>query len=481
MKNDLIVSIDAGTTGITVVVYDRELCVQRRVYREIACFYPREGWVEQDANEIWETTRQLVRECVGSDGDRVAAVGITNQRETVVAFDGETCEPLARAIVWQCRRTTERCEALKASGVEERVRSKTGLLLDPYFSGTKMRWLLDNDGAVGQAGESLRMGTVDAWLVHQLTGGAVFATDHTNASRTLLYDLDEGAWSDELLEIFGVERGVLPEVRRSVGSFGETTVEAVGFQAPILSVIGDQQAALFGQGCVSGGDVKCTYGTGAFLLMKTDGRPMLQGPGLLATAAVNADGGRGFAVEGAVFVAGAVVQWLRDELGLIEDAAETEPLARSVTDTAGVQLVPAFTGLGAPHWNPNARGIMTGLTRGATKAHIVRAALEGIAQQVEDLLEAFRHEGSIRQMAVDGGASANDFLLEFQSGLSNIEIHRGTDLESTVRGAARGALLGLGEGINQPTDSQQVFPPDMPSETRAALREAWGDAVRRTS
>ncbi len=478
MMKDLIVAVDAGTTGITVVVYNLELVVQRKCYREIACFYPQEGWVEQDAGEIWEVAAELMREAVGGEGERVAGVGITNQRETVVAFDGTTGEPLARAIVWQCRRTAERCGELRASGVEERVRAKTGLLLDAYFSGTKMRWLIEHEEAVGGAGDELRMGTVDAWMVWKLTGGAVFATDHTNASRTLLYDLDEKNWSDELLELFGVERGVLPEVRRSVGKFGETTEAAVGFQAPIMAVIGDQQSALFGQGCVRAGEVKCTYGTGAFLLMKTDERPQLKGPGLLATAAVNADGGAGFAVEGAVFVAGAVVQWLRDELGLIEDAAETEVLARSVGDTAGVQLVPAFVGLGAPHWEPGARGVMTGLTRGATKAHIVRAALEGIAQQTEDLLEAFREEGEVGSMAVDGGAAANDFLMQFQADLSGVEIRRGADVESTVRGAARGVLLGLGGEPGDAPSEDRVFAPDGDREVRRRLRSAWADAVR---
>ncbi|MFS8637052.1 MAG: glycerol kinase, partial [Gemmatimonadota bacterium] len=383
-----VLAIDQGTTGTTCLVIDERGRIVGRAYSEFTQHFPRAGWVEHDAEEIWTVTLRVAREAVAASGASPDAIGITNQRETVVVWDRETGEPVHRAIVWQDRRTTERCRELKEQGLEAWVRSKTGLVLDPYFSGTKLEWLLREVPGLRERAEAgeLAAGTIDSWLVWKLTGGRVHATDPTNASRTLLYNIDDLDWDDELLALFGVPRGLLPEVRPSSGDFGETDASIFGRPVPVLGIAGDQQAALFGQGCWEAGRAKNTYGTGAFLLLNTGDRRIESSRGLLTTVACDARGGAAYALEGSIFVAGAAVQWLRDGLGIIVQAPESEELARSLESNDGVYFVPAFVGLGAPHWDPDARGTIVGLTRGTGRAHLARAALEAMAYSTRDVL-----------------------------------------------------------------------------------------------
>ncbi|MAG58614.1 MAG: glycerol kinase [Planctomycetes bacterium] len=485
----LILGIDAGTTGVTVILYDPDLHPVKRAYSEFAQHYPHPGWVEHDADEIRDVTIRLVREVVREAAAKVAAVGITNQRETVVPLDVASGKPLGRAIVWQCRRTTERCAELKAAGHEGVVRKKTGLLLDPYFSGTKMRWLLDENPDVARAaGEGrLRFCTIDAFLVHALTGGRVVATDPTNASRTLVYDIDARTWDPELLGILGVEAASLPEVRPSAGDFGTTDPTVVGFEAPIAGVAGDQQSALFGQGCFDGGTAKNTYGTGCFLLVNAgDARPVAP-DGILTTVACGRSGEATYALEGSVFIAGAAIQWLRDELGLVGDVSESEALARSIDDTDGVYLVPAFTGLGAPWWDPDARGVLCGLTRGTGRAQVVRAALESIAYQTHDLFKLLREAcgHGIDELRVDGGATRNRWLMEFQAGILGTPVAPSSDLETTCRGAALLAAVGAGL-ISDPREARALeegrtrFDPGLDADVRRRLLLGWDAAIART-
>ncbi|RMH11455.1 MAG: glycerol kinase, partial [Gemmatimonadetes bacterium] len=441
-----VLAIDQGTTGTTCLVVRADGSVAGRAYSEFTQHFPRPGWVEHDAAEIWEVTRRVAGEALeAARGADVRAVGITNQRETVVLWDRATLEPVHRAIVWQDRRTAPLCRTLREAGHEERVRARTGLVLDPYFSGTKIRWILDERPelrARAEAGE-LAAGTIDAWLIARLTGGAVHATDPTNASRTLLYDLAEGAWSPELLDLLGVPAALLPEVRPSRGDFGVTAGEALGLEVPIAGVAGDQQAALFGQGCWEEGLAKNTYGTGAFLLMHTGGRFVPSAHGLLTTAACSLDGSPAFALEGSVFIAGAAVQWLRDGLGLLTDAAESEALAASLEGNDGVYFVPAFVGLGAPHWVPDARGAVFGLTRGTTRAHLVRAALEAMAYGTAEVIEAMEADAGspMTELRVDGGAALNDWLMAFQADVLDRPVRRPALVETTALGAA--GLAGL--------------------------------------
>ena len=379
-----VVAVDQGTTGSTVLVFDRLGRVVGRAYSEFTQHYPRPGWVEHDAEEIWRVTLRVLRQAcrrAGARGRDIQALGITNQRETTVLWSRRTGRPVHRAIVWQDRRTAAYCDELRARGVEPHVREKTGLVLDPYFSGTKLRWLLENvrRAAEQAAAGELCFGTIDSWLVWKLTGGAVHATDPTNASRTLLYDINRRAWDEELCALLGVPSTVLPAVHPSSGTFGTTTADILGAPVPIAGIAGDQQAALFGQGCVEPGMAKNTYGTGCFLLLNTGARAVPSEHGLVTTVACDAAGGPAYALEGSVFIAGAAIQWLRDGLGLVKRAAESERLAKSVDSTLGVYLVPAFVGLGAPHWDAGARGALVGLTRGVTGAHVVRAALEALA------------------------------------------------------------------------------------------------------
>ena len=425
-----------------------------RGYREFTQHYPQPGWVEHDAEEIVRVSTEAMREAVAAAGERPAGLGITNQRETVVLWDRRTLRPVAPAIVWQDRRTSARCRELKESGLEPLLRERTGLVADPYFSATKLEWLLRDPELRRRAARGeLAAGTVESWLVARLTDGRVHATDHTNASRTLLYHLEGREWDPELLQLFGVPREILPTVVPSAGVVGEMAPEYLGYGLPIAGLAGDQQSALFGQGCCEIGLAKNTYGTGAFLLVYRGGTVPRPGPGVLATAACGPDGGPAYALEGSVFVAGAAVQWLRDGLGLIARADETDALARSVPDTGGAHFVPAFVGLGTPHWEPEARGTITGLTRGTTRAHLVRAALEAIALSSRDLLEAMAGPEGVQVSAlrVDGGAAANDCLMQCQADVLGIPVERPDMIETTALGAAglAGLALGLWKGTGE--------------------------------
>lgn len=486
MSRGAVLAIDQGTTGSSALVFSAGGRVLGRAYSEFTQYFPRPGWVEHDPEEIWAVTLRVAREAMAAAGTAVRAMGVTNQRETVVVWDPETLEPLHRAIVWQDRRTSGLCRRLRESGAEEMVRRRTGLLLDPYFSGTKLRWLFERDSVLAsraEAGEA-RVGTIDSWLVTRLTGGEIHATDPTNASRTLLYDLDEGDWSGELLTLMGVPRRILPEIRPSSGDFGTARGELLGSEVPICGVAGDQQAALHGQGCWEAGTGKCTYGTGAFLLFNTGADRVDSRHGLLTTAACDAAGGPAFALEGSIFIAGAAIQWLRDGLGLLEGAAESEEMARDLTDNAGVYLVPAFAGLGAPWWQPDARGTITGLTRGTTGEHLVRAALEAMAYGTRDLLGSMQRDADLRAtvLKVDGGAARNDWLMEFLSGILGIEVSRPAMVETTALGAA--GLAGLHAGVwRSPEDfsaafaRDSTFRPGIGARERRRLISGWERAV----
>ena len=489
MSAGAVLAIDQGTTGSAALVVTADGEVAGKAYSEFTQYFPRPGWVEHDAEEIWRVTARVAREAIAAAGTEVAVVGVTNQRETVVPWDPETLEPLHRAIVWQDRRTSGLCRRLKEAGHEEMVRRRTGLLLDPYFSGTKLRWIFEADPALAARARSgeLAVGTIDAWLVARLTAGAVHATDPTNASRTLLFDLDEGDWNDELLGVMGVPRRVLPEIRPSSGDFGVTDGDALGIEVPVGGVAGDQQAALYGQGCWESGTGKCTYGTGAFLLFNTGSERVSSRHGLLTTVACDARGGPSYALEGSIFVAGAAIQWLRDGLGLLDDAARSEEMARSLDGNDGVYLVPAFAGLGAPHWRPDARGSITGLTRGTTGSHLVRAALEAMAYGTRDILGAMERDAGVRaaSLKVDGGATKNDWLMEFTAGVLGVPVSRPAMVETTALGAA--GLAGLHAGVwRTPEDfaaafaSGRTFAPALEAEEREALIAGWNRAVRGT-
>jgi glycerol kinase len=492
-----LLAIDQGTTGTTAVVMDPNGTILARVTHELPQHYPAAGWVEHDADELWDTVVSAVRDALDAaavPGRSVAALGLTNQRETTLLWDRSTGQPVRRAIVWQDRRTADLCATLRERGLEAEIRAATGLVLDPYFSATKASWMLTDDPSLRRRAEdgAIAFGTVDSYLVARLAGGpaapAPHVTDATNASRTLLLDLRRCEFSPRLCALFGIPPAMLPRVVPSAGVVAHT----VGFPClpdgvPIAGLAGDQHAALFGQACTEPGDAKCTYGTGAFVLVNTGSEPLPSASGLVTTVAWKIGDAVTYALEGSVFVAGAAVQWLRDGLGLIRSAAEVEPLARSVGDSDGVVFVPALAGLGAPHWDPTARGLLCGLTRRTTAAHLARAALEGIAFQVDDLLVAMaRDRGEpVRRLRVDGGAAANDLLLSFQSGLSGVTVERPRDLESTARGAALLAGLGVGlftspEDAARATGIERRFLPAMPEDERSAHRARWRDAVRRT-
>ena len=482
-----VLAIDQGTTGSTVMVFDTAGRVRGRGYSEFRQHYPRPGWVEHDPDEIWTVTRRVIaaalRQARLKPAD-IAAIGITNQRETTVLWDRRTGAPLHRAIVWQDRRTSPLCEALKADGAAPLITAKTGLVVDPYFSGTKLRWLFDHiRGARGRA-HHLAFGTIDTWLIWKLTGGQAHATDFTNASRTLLFNIHERCWDAELLRLLDVPEEVLPQVVPSAGVAGVTDRQVFGAEVPIAGIAGDQQAALFGQACFQPGMVKNTYGTGCFLLMYTGDRPVASERGLLTTMACAADGQPAYAIEGSVFIAGAAVQWLRDGLGLLKRAAESEALARSVESTLGVYLVPAFVGLGAPYWDANARGALVGLTRGATAAHVVRAALEALAYQTRDVVDTMVAESgcALGGLRVDGGAAANDFLMQFQADVLGTTVDRPKVVETTALGAALLAGLGVGlwtsqRDLERARQRDRVFRPRMKPERREALYQGWRRAV----
>jgi glycerol kinase len=488
-----ILALDQGTTGSTALVVDPDGRVLARGYAELPQYFPQPGWVEHDPEEIWSTVERAARAALGEarvSGADIAAVGITNQRETTIVWERATGRPIHRAIVWQCRRTAPLCDRLRADGVESLVRAKTGLILDAYFSGTKIRWLLDEvAGARGRAERGdLAFGTVDAWLIWKLTGGGVHATDATNASRTLCLDLRSGDWDDEMLQILKVPRRVLPAVSPSAGVLGETI--ELGWLprgVPIAGVAGDQQAALFGQACLTPGAAKNTYGTGCFMLLNTGAAPVASSHGLVTTIAWRIGGRTTYALEGSVFIAGAAIQWLRDGLGILKNAAESQTLAESVPDTGGVYFVPAFVGLGAPHWDMYARGTVVGLTRGTTRAHLARAALESIAFQSRDVLEAMAADAgiSIEGLRVDGGAAANDFLCQFQADLLNVAVLRPRVIETTALGAAY--LAGIGAGVWRSADEvgrrwalERRFEPRLDESTRATRYDGWRRAVAKS-
>ncbi len=475
-----VLAVDQGTTGTTAAIFDREGRQVAKAYREFTQHYPKPGWVEHDAEEIWRTVVETVEELLEASPGPVAAVGLTNQRETTILWDRETGKPVHRAIVWQCRRTKELCEALAPHA--DLFRHRTGLPLDAYFSGTKIRWLLDH---VDVDPARLAFGTVDCWLVWKLTGGAVHATDPTNACRTLLYDIRDLSWSEELAGHLGVPTSILPEVRPSIGDFGTVSTIPALEGVPIAGIAGDQQAALFGQTCFDAGSMKNTYGTGCFALLNTGQEIIDSSEGLLTTVAVAGDGSPCWALEGSVFIAGAAVQWLRDELGLIEHAAETEAAARAVDDAGGVYLVPAFVGLGAPYWDMDARGALVGLTRGSHRNHVIRATLESMAYQTADVMHVMEKEAGVTpdRLSVDGGAAANDFLLQFQADVLGVPVVRPAILEATAQGAAY--LAGLGAGVWKDAAElsakhrvEAEFTPDGNETLRAERLEGWARAVR---
>jgi glycerol kinase len=481
-----VLALDQGTTGSTALVLSEEGRVLGRGYREFTQHFPSPGEVEHDAEEILRVTLEAAREAIKQAGVTPDAIGITNQRETVCAWERETGRPVHRAIVWQDRRTAERCAQLKKQKKETLVRSRTGLVLDPYFSATKIEWLLEHVKGLpkrARAGDVV-FGTIDTWLIFRLTGGKTFATDYTNASRTMLYDIGKRRWDSDLLKLFGVPRDALAEVRDSSGDFGVALAEHFGSEIPIGGVAGDQQAALYGQGCWKPGQAKNTYGTGAFLLLNTGRRRANSKRGLLTTLACDARGKPVFALEGSVFIAGAAMQWLRDGLGLIARAAESEPLARSVEDTGGVYFVPAFVGLGAPHWEPNARGTIVGLTRGTSRAQFVRAALEAMAFSTKDVLDAMLADAKLKlsSLLVDGGAAANDWLMQFQADVLNVGVARPDLVETTALGAA--GLAGLGAGLWSSADDFlegrqfTTFAPGAQRKVVQARAAEWHRAVQ---
>lgn len=487
-----VLAIDQGTTGSTALLLDRNLRVKAEAHREYRQIFPKPGWVEHDLEDIWASVKFVVKKALSEAGVRgtdIAAIGITNQRETVGLWNRSTGKPLHNAIVWQCRRTADRCRELKLAGRETFVRERTGLVLDPYFSGTKMQWLLENvKGArkAAEAGNAI-FGTIDSFLVWRLTGGAVHATDASNASRTLLMNLKTCAWDDELLALFQVPRASLPRIVASSGEIGRTA--GVGFLPdgiPVAGIAGDQQSALFGQACFDEGEAKCTYGTGAFLLMNTGTTPVASKNGLLTTVAWKIGDEVVYALEGSSFIAGAAVQWLRDGLGIIRKSADVEKLAASVPDSNGVTFVPALAGLGAPHWRPDARGLLCGLDRGSTKAHIARAVLEGVAFQIGDLLQAMRQDAGreVPVFKVDGGATMNSLLMQFQADILNVAIERPKMVETTALGAAFLAGLAVGywkdrDDVRKAWKSDKRFLPRMAGEDRAKHLARWRSALPR--
>jgi glycerol kinase len=482
----VVLSLDAGTTGATAIAIGMDGSVRGKGYQEITQSYPHPGWVEHDPNEIWAAVQATAGHALAAAGARptdVRAIGITNQRETLVLWDRRTLEPLSHAIVWQDRRTAEHCDRLREAGHEARVREVTGLLLDPYFTATKLAWALKHvKGAAGAA-----WGTVDSWLVARLSGGRDHVTDASNASRTSLLDITRGVWSEEMAELFGVKLDGLPRVVDSSGEISRSDPESFGgVDAPIAGIAGDQQAALFGQACTAPGMAKNTYGTGSFLLLQTGAQRAASTSGLLTTIAWRRDGRLSYALEGAIFVTGAALQWLRDGLGIIGSAAEAGPIAASVPDSDGVFLVPAFVGLGAPYWDPYARGTILGLTRGSGRAQLVRAAVESMAYQTRDVVEAMERDmgGRLGKLRVDGGAAVMDVLCQFQADLLGIPVQRPRQTETTALGAA--FLAGLGAGVWSETDLDDLwkldreFEPRMSLDQAEALQARWRQAVARS-
>jgi len=487
-----VMALDQGTTSSRAILFERDGSIAAEDSHEFPQHFPKPGWVEHDPLEIWESQLRVARGVLAKarvEADEVAAIGITNQRETTVVWDRATGDPIHRAIVWQSRQTAAICDELRSRGLEDEVRKRTGLVIDAYFSATKIRFILDAvDGAQQRAerGE-LAFGTIDSWLLYKLTGGRVHATEPSNASRTLIYNIHERGWDDLLLDELRIPRAMLPEVRDSSGNFGVAESEWLGAEIPIAGIVGDQQAALFGQGCTKPGLAKNTYGTGCFLLMNTGEDAHVSRNGLITTIAWSIGDRVEYALEGSVFVAGAAIQWLRDGIGLIEHACDSEASALSVTDTGGVYLVPAFVGLGAPYWDERARGAIVGITRGTTRDHIVRAALESIAYQTRDVVECVRADSGLELdvLRVDGGAAQNDFLMQFQADILGARVERPPVLEVTALGAA--LLAGLGVGfwsdraeLESVGEGAQLFEPKLDAERREVLYASWKRAVERS-
>ena len=489
MEKKYIIALDQGTTSSRAVIFDRDQKVVRIAQREYTQYYPKEGWVEHDPMEIYATQYGVLVDAMllaGISAEEVAAIGITNQRETTIVWEKATGRPVYNAIVWQCRRTAPLCEQLEAEGLGDSIRASTGLLIDAYFSATKLAWILDQipDGRARAERGELLFGTVDSWLMWKLSGGEIHATDYTNASRTMMFNIHTLQWDEKILARLGIPRRMLPEVKPSASIFGYAHVD--GVEIPIAGVAGDQQAALFGQCCWEEGQVKNTYGTGCFLLYNTGTRPVESKNGLVTTIAASADGSLRYALEGSVFTGGAVVQWLRDEMRFIGESADSEYYARKVPDTGGVYMVPAFTGLGAPQWDMYARGLLIGITRGTRREHIIRAALESIAYQSADLLEAVSADAgrAIDELSVDGGASANGFLMQFQSDILGIPVCRPEVYESTAQGAVY--LAGLTSGFWTPDEllaARKIavrYTPQMDGEKREKCCRGWKRAVSRS-
>ena len=485
-----IMALDAGTTSNRCVLFNEkgEMCSVAQ--KEFTQYFPKPGWVEHDANEIWSTQLGVAVEAmskISASATDIAAIGITNQRETTIVWDRRSGEPVCPAIVWQCRRTSEYCDSLKEKGLTDFFRQKTGLVIDAYFSGTKLKWILDHVENARERAErgELLFGTVETWLIWKLTKGAVYVTDYSNASRTLLYNIQTLQWDEEILAELNIPRCMLPEVRPSSYIYGKTDPSFFGGAIPIAGAAGDQQAALFGQTCFEPGEAKNTYGTGCFLLMNTGEKPVFSSNGLVTTIAWGLDGKVNYALEGSIFVAGAAIQWLRDELRLIDSASDSEYMARKVEDTNGCYVVPAFTGLGAPHWDQYARGTIVGITRGVNKYHIIRATLESMAYQTNDVLQAMKADAGIdlKSLKVDGGASANDFLMQVQADITGAPVERPLCVETTAMGAAYMAGLAVGywknkEEVNKNWKIDRIFTPDISEDVRSEKTLGWNRAVK---
>ena len=487
-----IMALDSGTTSNRCILFDREGNMCSVAQKEFTQFFPQPGWVEHDANEIWQTQLSVAREAmrkIGATYDEIAAIGITNQRETTIVWDKATGQPVCHAIVWQCRRTAEYSDQLVEKGLTDSFREKTGLVIDPYFSATKLRWILENvEGARERAerGELL-FGTVDTWLMYKLSKGRIHVTDYSNASRTMLFNINTLKWDEDILQELAIPAAMLPEVRPSSCIYGVSDPEFFGGEIPIAGAAGDQQAALFGQTCFNEGEAKNTYGTGCFMLMNTGEKPVFSENGLLTTIAWGLDGKVNYALEGSVYVAGAAIQWLRDELKLIDGSPDSEYFATRVNDTAGCYVVPAFTGLGAPHWDPYARGAIMGLTRGVNKYHLIRATLESLAFQTNDVLHAMELDSGIRldSLKVDGGASMNNFLMQFQADVMNAPVHRPACVETTAMGASYLAGLAVGfwtdkEDVKRQWRREREFLPERDDEWRKTEIDGWNKAVAAT-
>ena len=489
MEKRYVMALDQGTTSSRCILFDRQGKICSIAQREFPQYYPHSGWVEHDPMEIWATQISVATEAmskIGADASDVAAIGITNQRETTVVWDKGTGEPVYRAIVWQCRRTADKVDELNRKGYGPLIRQKTGLIPDAYFSGTKIQWILEHVPGARQRAErgELLFGTVDTWLIWNLTKGKVHVTDYTNASRTMLYDIHKKQWDEELLQLLEIPISMMPQVKPSSCIYGYSSEKIMGGKIPIAGAAGDQQSALFGQCCFNSGDVKNTYGTGCFLLMNTADQAVSSQSGLLTTMAVQPDGSPGYALEGSVFVAGAAIQWLRDEIRIIESAAESERYCREEEDCGGVYVVPAFTGLGAPYWDQYARGTIVGLTRGVNKYHVIRATLESMAFQVNDVLEAMKADSGINltSLKVDGGASANNLLMQMQADISNAPVNRPVCVETTAMGAAYLAGLAVGywesmDDIKKNWAIDRVFEPEIAADLREKKLKMWKKAV----